>query len=63
MNLRGYRASKNLSQKDCGDAIGTTREGYRMKEIGKSKFSLEQAIILANLFGITIEEFYQATKS
>lgn len=63
MNLKGYRANKNLSQKDCGNAIGTTREGYRVKEAGKSKFSLEQAVILSNLFGITLEEFYKATKS
>lgn len=62
MNLKGYRAGANITQDEAAKHINTCRETYRKKET-RGNFSLEQAVSLSKLFGITLEEFYEATKS
>ncbi len=62
MNIKGYRASKKLTQEDAAALIGKKRNSYLLKENGKRDFSLEEGMILSRAFGITIEEFYRATK-
>jgi DNA-binding XRE family transcriptional regulator len=62
MNIRGYRASLNLTQSKIAEKIGTSRNSYALKENKKRLFTLEEAVSLSNLFGITLEEFYRASK-
>lgn len=62
MNIRGYRASLNLTQRKIAEKIGTSRNSYALKENKKRLFTLEEAVSLSNLFGITLEEFYKASK-
>lgn len=62
MNIKGYRASKKLTQEDAAALIGKKRNSYLLKENGKRNFSLEEGMILSKALGITIEEFYRATK-
>lgn len=62
MNLKAYRINKNLKQSDCAKHINVSRETYRRKENKKIPFSLKQAVDLSDLLGITLEEFYEATR-
>lgn len=62
MNVKGYRVGANLKMEDVSDRLGICYESYRRKESGTRKFTLEEAVELAKIFGITIEEFYEATK-
>lgn len=62
MNVKGYRVGANLKISDVADRLGICRESYRRKENRDRRFTLEEAVELAKMFGITIEEFYKATK-
>ena len=62
VTVKGLRANLDLSQADVAKVLGICREAYRKRENGTITFSLEEAVKLAKMFGITIEEFYTATK-
>ena len=62
MNLKGYRASKDISTTDVANALGVCRETYRKKEKGLIGISLEEGFKIAEVLGLTIEEVYDAVK-
>ena len=63
MNIKGYRVSANLSQSDVAKRLNMHRETYRRKENKERKFTLEEAVSLSKLFGISLQEFFEATKA
>lgn len=46
------RELKNLTRKDCALAIRKTEESYRLKERGKSPFTVDEICAIANTFSI-----------
>ena len=62
MNLKGYRASKDLSQDDVAEYLGICKNAYRDREKGNTMISLEEGVKLARLYEVTLEEIYQAVK-
>lgn len=56
--LKALRQLKNLNQNDVAKMLGLSIHGYLNKENGKTKFNLDEAKFLADLFGVTVDEFF-----
>lgn len=52
------RELKALSRKDCAAAIQKTEESYRLKESGKSPFTVDEVCAIANTFGVDPRSFF-----
>lgn len=56
--LKGLRAQNNLTQEDMAILIDTTIQTYNRKELGKRDFTLNEAKIIADYFGKSIDEIF-----
>ena len=56
--IRELRKSRELSQEELADAVGTTRQTITSIEVGKYTASLPLAYKIAHYFGLTIEEVF-----
>ena len=54
--LRGARAKRRLSQHEVAMSIGKTRDAVGRWEMGENGISFEDAILLADLYGISLDE-------
>lgn len=63
ISLKALRANKGLTMDDVAEGLGCTRETYRNKESGKTKLSLDEGFVLANLFDCSITDIWKATKA
>ena len=52
------RKSKELSQEELAEAVGTTRQTITSIEVGKYIASLPLAYKIAHYFGLTIEDVF-----
>lgn len=52
------RREKGDTQKLVAKKLGISPQRYQLKEAGKAKFSLPEAQILSNLYGMTIDELF-----
>lgn len=50
------RISRGYSRKDVADYLGVTTQAVCFMEIGKSGITLENAIKLSELYGITLDD-------
>lgn len=57
LNLKKYRLEKGLTQKDLASKLGITYQMISAYENGKIIPSLERAIQMALILGITLDEF------
>ena len=56
--IKQKRLDKNLLQKDVAKAIGVKTSTYSSYELGTRQMTLLRAKALANLLGISIEDFF-----
>lgn len=59
--IKALRIERGLSQSFIGDKLGLSRPSYTAIEHGTRELTLPEAEKLAELFGISIEEFTHAT--
>ena len=57
-----YRKQKNLSQEDLANLIGVTRQTISKWELNETTPDLKQAIKLAELFGISINDLIKSNQ-
>ncbi len=57
LNLKKIREEKNFSQQEIAEYLGITRQTYSNIEKWTSEVSLWEAVKLASIFGISIEQF------
>ncbi len=62
-NLKVIRKENNLTQKDVAKMLGLTRQAYSHKEKGIRKFSIEEAIILSDIFGTDVKNIFLTRKA
>ncbi len=55
--IKEMRLAMNLAQVQVAKALGVSRPTYSAIEAGKQKLDIEEAQKLANLFGLSIEDF------
>ena len=58
LKLKSYRKEKRLSQTKMAEKIGIDRTSYTLKENGDRKFTLEEAKIISDILGVSIEELF-----
>ena len=58
LKLKQIRQESDLTQEELADLLGLTRQAYSHKENGKRKFTLEEALIIADTFGLKVEEIF-----
>jgi Predicted transcriptional regulators len=54
--IKELRLKHHLTQEQVADALGFTRSAYTKFETGASELSFARAILIANLFSITLDE-------
>lgn len=57
-NLVAYRKLHNLKQEDVAKILNMSKTSYSYKETGKQEFRLNEAKILADYFGTTIDNIF-----
>lgn len=50
--LAGYK------RKQAADQLGLSVSGYAKKEDGQSRFYIDEIVVLGNMFGVDINEFF-----
>ena len=57
------RAKRGLTQEALAEKLGVSRSALNMKEHGDRAFSLDEMILLSDLFDITIDEMIRGVKT
>lgn len=52
------RRLKNITQEEAANHLGVTMNTYRNKELGITKFYVDEAYSLCNLFGMTMDQIF-----
>ncbi|MFM2414409.1 MAG: hypothetical protein RI911_102 [Candidatus Parcubacteria bacterium] len=60
--IKSLREKARLTQQEVADKLGVSRPTYLQLEAGKTELSLSQAETLAQLYGLSIEEFSAQSK-
>ena len=63
MTLKAMRVNKDLSRKDVAEKLGITVECYRRKEANQSELKLKEGFLLAEMFGVSIDDIRLAVNS
>ena len=56
--LRRARVSAGLTQAEMGEKLGLTMAGYRQKEIGNRRITIEEATEMAKILGKSLDEIF-----
>lgn len=56
--LRRARVSAGLTQAEMGEKLGLTMAGYRQKEIGDRRITIEEATEMAKILGKSLDEIF-----
>lgn len=56
--LRRARVEAGLTQAEMGDRLGLTMAGYRQKEIGDRKITVEEGRKMADILGKSMDEIF-----
>jgi transcriptional regulator with XRE-family HTH domain len=57
-SLRRARIEAGLTQADMGEKMGLTMAGYRQKEIGDRKITIEDAQKISNILGKSLDDIF-----
>lgn len=58
-NLRRFRERRGMSQTEVGKALCLTGAGYGRIERGEIRLTVEDAAVLARLYGVTLTELLE----
>lgn len=61
--VKEARIKHSFTKSEVAKYLNLTLNGYSMKERGKRKFTLDEAKMLSDLFGISIEELFFYSES
>ena len=57
-NLKSFRKAAGFTQQQFADALGMQRSTYAYYETGKSEPNIENTILIARLFSVTVDELF-----
>lgn len=58
--VKALRVLKGIKQKDIANKLGISVNAYSLKESNKQNFTLQQSKIVADMFGVTVDELFFA---
>ena len=56
--LRAARINAGLTQAEMGKRLGLTMAGYRQKETGERKITIEEAQKMASILGKSLDDIF-----
>ena len=56
MKIKEYRIIKGYTQRELAEILGIKQNTYSDKELGKSKFTIDEIKIIKELFSVTYDE-------
>ena len=58
MKLKGYLAENGIKQQEIADLLGIDVKNVNQKLNGNQSFTLEQAVLICNHFGISMDTYF-----
>lgn len=58
MTVAEARRMRNISQDKVAEYLGISANGYRKKESGESKFYINEAYSICELFNMSLDDIY-----
>lgn len=58
MTVAEARRMRNISQDKVAEYLGISPNGYRKKELGESKFYIDEAYLICELFNMSLDDIY-----
>lgn len=62
MNIKKHRENRKISQKEIAAKLGMTQQAYSLKENQKRQFTIEEALLLEEILGVSIRELFKNDK-
>lgn len=59
MNVKTYREKLAITQKEMASKLGITQQAYSRKEKGLRGFTIEEALLLEEILGVSIKELFK----
>ena len=56
MKIKEYRMVKGYTQREIAELLGIKQNTYSDKELGKSKFTIEEVKLIKELFKVTYDD-------
>jgi transcriptional regulator with XRE-family HTH domain len=56
MKIKEYRMTKGYTQKEIAELLGIKQNTYSDKELGKSKFTIDEVKLIKELFKVTYDD-------
>ena len=56
MKIKEYRTIKGYTQKEIAELLGIKQNTYSDKELGKSKFTIDEVKLIKELFKVTYDD-------
>lgn len=59
LTIKAARVIAGLSRKQVAERLNLSVTGYAKKENGKSKFYIDEIVVLSDLFKVDMQNFYE----
>lgn len=56
MKIKEYRTIKGYTQREIAELLGIKQNTYSDKELGKSKFTIDEVKLIKELFKVTYDD-------
>ena len=56
MKIKEYRMTKGYTQREIAELLGIKQNTYSDKELGKSKFTIDEVKLIKELFEVTYDD-------
>ena len=56
MKIKEYRTIKGYTQREIAELLGIKQNTYTDKELGKSKFTIDEVKLIKELFEVTYDD-------
>lgn len=61
-NVKEYRREKGYIQKEMAKYLGIEQGSYSDKERGRRGFTIEEALLLEEILGVSVKELFKKEK-
>lgn len=62
VNVKKYREDSSITQKEMALKLNITQQAYSRKEKGLRGFTVEEALLLEEILGVSIKELFKKKK-
>ncbi|KKX54439.1 helix-turn-helix transcriptional regulator [Brevibacillus borstelensis] len=59
ITIKAARVNAGMTQSQVAEKLNLSLNGYAKKESGRSRFYIDEILLLSNLFGVDYENFFE----